>query len=997
MLSMENPQAFQINTLKPHTWFLPYADPAAPIPQRPEDTDRALSLNGSWAFRFYSNPRQVPEQIASEEWGANMPQLTVPGCWELSGYDKPQYLNVLYPFPVNPPHIPNENPTGVYQRSITIPQGWAGFNTQLTFLGVSSAFEVYLDGQFIGAAQGSRLISEFDLSPHLGEQAQHTLTVVVHKWSAGAYLEDQDQWRLHGIFRDVYLTARPKSHLEDVQITAGYDVAAKTGDLSVITRSNDLSKLKVKLTLTAPDGTIAYNTTLNSDENHVAVIPNCSPWSAETPNLYQITLETGENEDGATEVIGFPIGFRTVEIKDQQLWVNGQSILIKGVDRHPFDPDTGWKVSYESMENDIRLMKQHNINAVRNSHYPNHPYWYTLCDLYGLYLIDEADLETHGFQITGNWEELSDSAEWLPAYLDRAERMVCANRNHPAVIIWSLGNESGCGKNHEKMAQWIRENDPTRPIHYEGADDAPFVDLVSTMYPSSKSVKKAGENKEGDTRPYFMCEYAHAMGNGPGSLREYWEAIYHYPRLIGGCVWDWVDQGLRDQHSEDDTPDFLYGGDFDDRPNDGNFCINGLVDPDRQPHPGLEELKYWIQPVEVKEINLHNGTAAIKNRYDFLSLDHLAFHYTLRTSTETLAEGDLTLPQVQPGAAANVSIPALKPFAHAAEPLYFEIQATLKQAQRWAPKGHPVARAQHIFNDNAGTSAPKIHATAAVQLEESPAFLNIATGTQRYQLDRSTGWITAWQNEGTEMLLSPLRLNIWRAPTDNDVHIAKEWVLDGLDHSFSHLNDLAWEEAPEGILVTTKGTLGAAGFKPHSAYQIRYQFKPGGAVQIRLDFSSDRLQTRLPRLGLTAQLAQPFETVSWFGRGPHESYPDMKDSAFVGHHKMETKALFHNYIRPQENGNRSDVLWVQFTDKQHPGFRVVGHPRLNFNAQYCSLENLTAADHPSELVWEETPYLYIDAAQTGLGSNSCGPDTLSKYQLEPDELSFSFEWQPLQG
>lgn len=994
MFNPENPQSYQVNTLKPHAWFLPYTDPKGSIPLMPEETDRALSLNGDWQFRFYSNPKQVPDNIAGEEWGENASQITIPGCWELSGYDKPQYLNVLYPFPADPPHVPNENPTGVYQRTFALPQNWDDLDTHLTFLGVSAAFEVYLDGQFIGAAQGSRLISEFDLSPHLSEQTEHTLTVIVYKWSAGAYLEDQDQWRLHGIFRDVYLTARSKYHLRDVQITTAYDAVSGAGTFSVLPLINNPSDHATDLILTAPNGDIVYRQAITPDQEHTAAIPNCLPWSAETPHLYKLTLETSGTHGEQKEVIGFEIGFRSIVIREQQIWVNGKSILIKGVNRHAFDPDTGWTVSHESMEKDVRLMKQHNINAVRNSHYPNPPYWYTLCDRYGLYLIDEADLETHGFQLTGDWTDLSSSADWLPAYLDRAERMVQPSRNHPAIIIWSLGNESGCGDNHEAMAAWIREADPSRPIHYEGAEDAPFVDIVSTMYPSIKTLKKAGENKGDNPRPYFMCEYAHAMGNSPGSLREYWEAIYHFPRLIGGCVWDWVDQGLRDQKAEMDTPDFLYGGDFGDQPNDGNFCINGLVDPDRNPHPGLEELKYWIQPIRVKKVHLHKGTLKLENRYDFLSLDHLKAHYALSTASGRLTEGDLTLPAIAPGNAATLALPALQDYVQTTETLYLDIEFTLKEACSWAPKGHLVAREQHIINEEAPLPVPTIQSKGFIHIQESPTILAITAVDQRFLLDKTTGWLISWQNKGVETLLSPLKLNIWRAPTDNDVHIAKEWLLDGLDRSVAHLDEMSWEENPEGILVQTKGTLGSAGFKPHSAYQVNYLFKPGGAVQITLDYTALRLQTRLPRLGFTTQLAHAFEGVSWFGRGPQSSYPDRKDSAPVDHYAMPTRELFHPYLRPQENGNRSEVQWVRFSDDQHPGFHVYGRPHFDFNAQYCSLENLTAAQHPSDLVWEKTPTLYIDAAQTGLGSNACGPDTLSKYQFEPDELSFSFELQP---
>jgi beta-galactosidase/beta-glucuronidase len=994
MLNFEDPQVIQINTLKPHTWFLPYSDLAAPIPLSPEDSDRALSLNGSWDFRFFANPNLVPDDVASANWNEDAAQLTVPGCWELSGYDRPQYLNVLYPFPVDPPHLPNENPTGVYQRAFAVPQAWDTLDIHLTFLGVSAAFEVYLDGQFIGASQGSRLISEFDLSPHLAAPQEHTLTVIVRKWSSGAYLEDQDQWRLHGIFRDVYLTARPKAHLQDIQITPAYDPRSGAGELHITPLTAGQSALSCELALTSPEGEALLTRDLAPNVTTTISLDQVQPWSAEVPKLYQAILKTFDTDGHLAEVIGFAVGFRSIEIKDQQLWFNGMSIKLKGVNRHPFDPDTGWTVSYESMEKDIRLMKQHNINTIRNSHYPNHPYWYALCDRYGLYIIDEADLETHGFQVTGDWAELSDSETWLPAYLDRAERMVSANRNHPSIIIWSLGNESGCGKNHEKMAKWIRKADPTRPIHYQGAGEEPFVDLVSTMYPTIKALKRAGENKAGDPRPYFMCEYAHAMGNGPGSLREYWEAIHHYPRLIGGCVWDWVDQGLRNPHQTPETADFLYGGDFGDQPNDGNFCINGLVDPDRNPHPGLEELKYWQQPVQIKAVDLDKGLLVVENRYAFLSLGHLRLHYSLKTEDNCLVEGEIDLPKIPAGHAAEISSPDLKPFAKQATLLLFEAEFTLKEATPWASAGHVIARNQHSLHPHAVKKAQKASSLASFSLATSPAELKLSAANQRFLLDRTTGWITSWQIAGQETFATPLALNIWRAPTDNDVHIAKEWIVDGFDRSASHLETLSWEKTPTGVLVNAKGTLGAAGLKPHSAYQIRYHFRSDGTLKLELVFTALRLQTRLPRLGFAAQLAQPFAQVTWFGRGPHESYPDRKESAFYGRYTLPTRDLFHNYIRPQENGNRSDVTWACFTDPNHPGFMLQGSPIFNFNAQFVSLESLTKARHPSELKWETTPTLYVDVAQTGLGSNSCGPDTLSKYQLTPEQVEFSVILSP---
>ncbi len=990
MLNLENPLQIQINALKPHTWFLPYSDRSQSIPEYPTSGDRVLSLNGDWQFRFFDAPGRVPDNPEKCFTDGRNEIIKVPSCWELSGYDKPQYLNFFYPFPVNPPLIPNENPTGVYQRDFILPENWSDKNIHLTFLGVSSAYEVYLDGIFIGASQGSHLSAEFDLTQQIGHSSLHTLTVVVYKWSDGAYLEDQDMWRLHGIFRDVYLTARPKHHLEDIQIIAGFDHKEGSGNLQVTFLPSHGEQLDVKLSLFSPDNKLVFEDLTDTSKNFLQSLGSVHPWSAEAPERYRLIVETLDDNGEILEVAGFMIGFRSVEIRDQQLWLNGKSIKLKGVDRHEFDPDGGWTVSLELMEKDILLMKQHNINTVRNSHYTNHPYWYHLCDRYGLYLIDETDLETHGFAHLGNWSELSDSDEWRPAYLDRAQRMVASNRNHPSIIIWSLGNESGYGRNHDAMAEWIRSADPTRPIHYEGAGEAPIVDLVSTMYPTIDELIAAGENKEDDPRPYFMCEYAHAMGNGPGSLKEYWEAIYKYPRLIGGCVWDWVDQGLHSKLAGKGD-DFLYGGDFGDRPNDGNFCINGLVSPDRLPHPGLFEYQYWIQPITVSEVNLEEKVLVIENRYDFLSLDHLKGEFTVKMEGVEFVSGDLPLQDIPASTSKSVSIPTSALSFPPDKEVWMEVKFMLAENSLWGKKGHIVARTQKCLQHRSRSGmGPKLQKDPfTIDRSYREKFI-IFSNNQSFTIDRVTGWVNSWKIGHNEILKSPLSLNIWRAPTDNDVHIAKEWELDGLDRSKARMNELDVIEKIDQIIVQVKGTLGAAGYKPYSTYEISYRFNSTGDLKIELDFEPLNLITRLPRLGFTTQLNHLFERVQWYGRGPHESYPDMMDSAFVDLHTLQTKDLFHNYIRPQENGNRSEVSWVTFSGKHQPSFSILGNPFINFNAQYCSLENLTRSTHDSDLVWEQTPYLYIDAGQTGLGSNACGPDTLKKYQLSPEPLKFSF-------
>ncbi len=993
MLNLENPKSIQINALPPHSWFIPYSDLHATIPDFPVNSDRLVDLNGKWDFAFFDSPHQLPVDIRSDVQNAHFPsEINVPGCWELKGFDQPQYLNVRYPFPVDPPFIPNKNPTGVYHRTFLTQSRWNEKQVTLSFLGVSSAFEVYLNDQFVGASKGSHLTSEFLISPYLNIASENHLTVVVYKWCDGSYLEDQDMWRLHGIFRDVYLSIRPKTFLLDVRIESDFHPETSQGDLSIIFRPFSNEPLPLRVTLSDPDGDTLFSRKTSSSEAIQESLNEIRPWTAETPELYPLVIETLDELGHTAEVVGFEIGFRHIAVQNQQLLVNGSPIKIRGVNRHEFDPDTGWTVSKETMEHDVQLMKQFNINAVRTSHYPNHPYWNTLCDRYGLYLIDEADLETHGFQITGNWIELSDAKDWEAAYLDRIERMVARDRNHPSILIWSLGNESGYGKNHKKLAAWIREKDPSRLIHYEGAGEDHIVDIVSIMYPTVAAVRDAGENKEEDSRPYFMCEYAHAMGNSPGNLREYWDLINTCPRLLGGCVWDWVDQGLR-HHDPSYESTFLYGSDYGDILNDGNFCINGLVNPDREPHPGLFELQYWYQPVEVSGLDLAQGEVRIRNRYHFRSLDHLIGSFIIKVEGKTITNGEFLLPNIGPGEECFITLPDLDNELPTDKEIWLEYEFSLKESTIWASAGHVVARSQLLLQEAQPVIAQASNniKKAAFSLKQTDDSIQVFNDEQMYKIDTATGWIDSWDVKGRQVLVEPLQINLWRAPTDNDVHIAKEWVLDGLNRSHARLTKLDVDGSVNGkVTINVYGSLSADGHKPHSKYRLVYSFLPGGVLKCEMMFEPINIMTRLPRLGFKTRLASSYSQATWYGRGPHENYVDRKYSAFIGEYTQSTRDLFHPYVTPQENGNRSEVRWVSFSGDDQPVILIKGQPTLNFSVHHCSLENLTQASHINELLWEDAPYLYIDAAQTGLGSNACGPDTLAEYRLSPKGYQFDF-------
>jgi beta-galactosidase/beta-glucuronidase len=993
MINIENPKQTHINTLSSHAWFLPFHSLAENIPQFPLDSERVKLLNGKWDFAYFESHRSLPEHLEKILTGEKFhAKVDVPGCWELQGYDRPQYVNITYPFPVDPPFVPDNNPAGVYHRQFALPEAWRDKAIILTFLGVSSAYDIYLNGHYVGGAKGSHLTSEFHINPYLVKGSSNTLVVLVYKWSDGAYLEDQDMWRMHGIFRDVYLTARPAIHVQDVQISTDFDHDDATGHLQVVFNTSDGSDLPLRITLADTTGEQILNMPTTTGAGIQKDILMCQPWTAEKPHLYTLRIETLHADGSTLEVIGFHVGFRRIEIANQRLVLNGQPITLKGVNRHEFDPDTGWTVSTQRMEQDVILMKQNNINTVRNSHYVNHPYWYALCDRLGLYVIDETDLETHGFQFLGNWSALSDSPDWEDAYLDRAMRMVKCNHNHPSIIIWSLGNESGYGQNHEKMSAWIHDYDPSRPIHYEGAGTAEAVDIVSVMYPSFTEVKAAVENHENDPRPFFLCEYAHAMGNSPGSLREYWELFYHHPRLIGGCVWDWVDQGLR-YILEDGQTTFFYGGDYGDVPNDGNFCINGLVNPDRKPHPGLDELKYWLQPVKAKAVNLEKHQIIVINRYDFLSLEHLTCDYFIKAEGETLYQGRAAYQSTTKPQEFTLAIPDLGLPLSGDKEIWLDLQFSLQEDTLWAPAGHVVAWDQLCVQTHQHQLVEYKNYDEPVQWKLTHDNQNVIVEglTQTFTFNKVTGWLEAWADDGKPIITSPLTFNIWRAPTDNDVHIAKEWLLDGLYRTSFYRKTLQiGHDHQPALTIKIEGQMAANGCQPMASCQFDYTFHPSGALQVDLAFQPLVLHTRLPRLGFTTRMHKNYHQVTWYGRGPHENYADRKDSALIDLYNMDIKKLFHPYLNPQENGNRADVRWLKLSGIDVPELTLHGLPALNFSLHHCSLDSLTQARHIHEVDWEDAPYLYVDFAQTGLGSNACGPDTLPKYRLKSQPYHFSF-------
>ena len=927
-------------------------------------TDAAtVDLDGEWRFRLAAGLHDLTEGFESPELDdSGWDRLAVPSCWQMEGvpgptrYGAPAYTNTVYPFPVDAPRVPDENPTGEYRRSFALPAEWpATGRTLLRFEGVDSCFAVWLNGTRLGDGKGSRLATEFDATGAL-RPGQNTLAVRVSQWSAASYLEDQDMWWLSGIFRSVSLLHRPEGGIDDVFVHAGYD--HRTG----------LGALRVE----APAGARVLVPELGVDTAAGAEVrTEVEPWTAETPRLYDLEVRTG------AERVSLRIGFRTVSVEDGLLKVNGKRILIRGVNRHEWHPETGRTLDEATMRRDLEIMKRHNINAVRTSHYPPDRRFLDLCDELGMWVIDECDLETHGF-VHLDWKgNPSDLPEWRDAYLDRIRRTVERDKNHASVIIWSLGNESGKGENLRAMAEWARDRDPDRLIHYEGDWDSGYVDVYSRMYADHAETDLIGQRAEDRTEdpeldehrrnlPFILCEYAHAMGNGPGGLSEYQRLFEQHPRCQGGFVWEWIDHGIA-QRTEDGRPYFAYGGDFGEPLHDSNFITDGLVFPDRTPSPGLIEYKKVIEPVKIG-IDPEGKTVSVANGYDFADTAHLSFTWSVEDGGEQVASGELDVPVLAAGESRFVPWPAELLQATESEAggeRWATVSARLAHDTDWAEAGLEIAWGQARIENPV-----PLHAPAATAAE--PVFDALGRLT-------SLGGIDV---EGP-------RLDLWRAPTDNDLlgwngSVAEPWRKAGLHRLRHKLLDLTEEDGR--TVARTRVAPAATDLAMAAVY--RWSFEGGRAwVSVEVTPEGDWVGP-IPRLGLRMSVPKTLDQVSWFGLGPGEAYPDSRAAARVGRYRASVSDMQTPYVHPQENGSRADVRWASLSGGGQ-GLKILGAPHFAFTVRPWTSEDLDAAKHPTDLVERDRLYVNLDAALQGLGTASCGPGVLPEHRLLAAATSFT--------
>ncbi|WP_086662103.1 glycoside hydrolase family 2 TIM barrel-domain containing protein [Lentzea kentuckyensis] len=879
----------------------------------------SLSLNGTWDFR-----------LDDGDWGT----ITVPGHWQLQGHGSPAYTNVKYPFPVEPPFVPSENPTGDYRLVFDLPENWPDEPAALRFDGIDSCGRIWLNDTELGITRGSRLPAEFEVG-HLLRPSGNVLTVRVHQWSAGSYLEDQDMWWMSGIFRAVTLLSRPRGGVADYQVHASYDHVSGLGTLEVAGAMITVPELDVH---DLPPG-----------QSFSAPV---EPWSAESPRLYDGFVHTD------AERVPVRIGFRTVAIEDGVLTINGSRVVFRGVNRHEHHPRFGRAVPRETALADVLLMKKHNVNAVRTSHYPPDPYFLELCDEYGLWVIDECDLETHGFGELGWAGNPSEDPRWAESYVDRMRRMVERDKNHPSIVLWSLGNESHTGRNLAAMAEWTRDRDPSRPVHYEGDFDCEYVDVYSRMYASHEEVDQIGQEKRHGI-PFVLCEFAHAMGNGPGGMLEYRELFERYRTVQGGFIWEWIDHGLeRDGH-------FAYGGDFGEPLHDGNFVIDGLVFPDRTPSPGLLEFAKVFEPVRI------TGTGSgirITSYYDHGSLDHLRFDWVYEVDGEEVSSGSLDVPAVAAGTHADVPLPELPA---ATGEGWLTVRASLAEATSWANAGHVVAWGQLSIAE-----ADPVTPIGPVELVGVGDVLWLGPG----EFDPATGLLTRL---GEHPVDGP-RLDLWRAPTDNDRGSdhpeERAWREAGLHRLQHRVIEVDVQET--ALVVRTRVAPPSLGFGMLADY---HWTADGDRLRLRLTVTPDGdWPCTLPRLGLRLTLPGAFDSVEWFGAGPGEAYADSRQAARIGRFASTVDALQTPYVFPQENGNRADARWLRIGD-----LKIEGEPVFDFTARRWTSEDLDAARHTVDLKPREHVYLNLDLAQHGLGTASCGPGVLPQHRLHARNATFS--------
>lgn len=1012
----ENETIFEVNKEIGHVTYIPYPDTQS----LKQDTHYSepwvtptsayyMSLNGNWKFNWVKQPSERPVDFYKTNYNvSSWKEIPVPSNWEMLGYSIPIYTNITYPFVNRPPLIlpqkgyTNEkepNPVGSYRRTFVLPANWDGKEVILHFDGVYSGMYVWINGQKVGYSEGANNDAEFNITQYL-KKGENIIAVEVYRWTDASYIEDQDMFRMSGIHRDIYLYAIPKAHVYDYHLEsvfAGNDFSSATFKVKASVRnysSKSSKKQNLIVNLIDPSGkeVATLNREVNVDGSSTVdfdlqtKVDNPLLWSAETPHLYSVIISLRDSKGKETEAMSSKFGFRKIEIKDKRVYINGKPVFFKGVNRHDTHPLYGKTIPMESMIEDILMMKRHNINTVRTSHYPNSPKMYALYDYYGLYIMDEADLENHG---NGN---ISDRPSWEAAFVDRIERVIQRDRNHPSVIFWSLGNEGSNGRNFDAMYKRAKELDPIRPVHYEGKNS--IADIHSTMYSSIDDMIRIDD--EDSNKPFFICEYVHAMGNAVGNLPEYWDFIENNSqRVIGGCIWDWVDQA----HIKIGEPDnrYYYGGDFGDKPNDGDFSCNGLTTPDRRVTAKLLEVKAVYQYVKFKPVALKRGRVEVENRYNFINLDQFEIKWEIIEDGVVAEEGTIDTPNLKPDQKAIISIPYNKNLKTGKE-YFLNLYCVLKTANTWADRGHVVALDQFALTGKMPVSSINIDNLQELSLTDNSNLLSIRGNDFSISFDKQTGVITSLLYGGKEMIHQKKGLQFnWYRVINNDKYTDQNYYETAYDNNlFTYQIDK--EKKFVTVIHNTNATI-QNDKKTKVPVFVKYKIYADGIVEVDGSFTLPENGDLVRRLGLQMVLTKGYDNVRYYGHGPHENYSDRKASTFIGLYDTTVKGMEEeHYVRSQSMGNREDVRWLSLTDNNGKGIKIVSKDNMNFSALHFTDSEAWNAKHNFKLDEIRKPeiYLSLDCIQQGLGNASCGPRPLPQYMIPVNKpMNYSFRIEPL--
>ena len=991
---LEDPKISRIGLEENRAYYIPYGSEADALAGVRSRSPRFRLLNGTWAFGYYPSALSLPDFNAPDFDPNTLGTIEIPSVWQTRGFDFQQYTNVNYPIPYDPPYVPAMNPCGLYVRDFDFAPV-AGQRYYLVFEGVDSCACVYINGEFVSYSEVSHSTAEVDITKYLKAGANR-FAVVVYKWCFGTYMEDQDKFRQSGIFRDLYVLERPEAHLRDffvhTHFAPDYSSATVTLDAEFEGGASGTAKLLAPCGQTLGEGPI---------EGFCCKVENPKLWSAECPTLYTLVLRCGG------EVIAKRIGLRNVEIQDGVFLVNGVGIKLRGVNRHDSDPFVGFAVSRQHMERDLALMKQHNVNAIRTSHYPSAPEFLELCDKAGFWVIGETDIETHGTVMLGkeyNYNTCAEDPMFRDAILDRIRRNIERDKNSPSIILWSMGNEAGFGRNFQLAGRWIKDRDPSRPVHYERAKpyltamgdtwevppkaaDYDMIDVFSAMYTNLEDCRRNVTDPRFD-RPFVLCEYSHAMGNGPGDLEDYYQLFYRYPRFMGGFVWEWCDHAVYQGMAENGKRKFGYGGDSGEYPHDGNFCMDGLVYPDRTPHTGLKELKNVARPLRIR--HLGGCEFELFNTLDFTrAADYVRVIWTLEQDGKAVQEGELSV-----DAAPHEKVRFLLPLTIPAEgtvTLRFE-QLRLRDAA-YVCAGDSVGFDQVILRRER-VCAPVCAGGTAPEVSVCDAAIEVKSAGFRYVFDRVTGCPSALEIEGKERMTRPAGFVIWRAPTDNERRLKADWMKFNYDRAMIRVYRLDAETANGAAVLSGSASIAGISRQPVLRFDFTWTVLPDGKLTLYVDAKKNRNLPQLPWFGVRFFFPDKAENLEYFGYGPYESYIDKRRASYLGRFASAVAAQHEDYIRPQENGSHYDCDWVTLTGPCGKGLRFASPDGFCFNASPYTAEALTAAAHNYELETTGETVFIADAAQAGIGSNSCGPVLLPQYAFDRD-FTFTLTVEPV--